>query len=157
MTGAVATRAEFCRMHLTDCPLCQPVSETPLWQDTHCRVILAHETGYPVLCRVIWQAHVREMTDLNASQQAHLMRVVFATERALRTLLQPDKVNLASLGNLVPHLHWHVIPRFRDDRNFPDPIWSVPRRNTTPDAVQTLSTDALCRQLGLELTRQPGT
>lgn len=140
-------------MHPTDCPLCQPASETLLWQDAHCRVILAHETGYPVLCRVIWQAHVREMSDLDTSQQAHMMRVVFATERALRSLLQPDKVNLASLGNLVPHLHWHVIPRFRDDRNFPDPIWSVPRRDTTPEAVQKLSIAALSRELGRELSR----
>ncbi|MEI4902545.1 HIT domain-containing protein, partial [Klebsiella pneumoniae] len=54
---------------------------------------------------------------------------------ALRSLYSPDKVNLASLGNVVPHLHWHVIARFRDDAHFPDPIWSVPRREGVPRAV----------------------
>jgi diadenosine tetraphosphate (Ap4A) HIT family hydrolase len=56
------------------------------------------------------------------------MRVVFAVEAALRGLMRPDKINLASLGNLVPHLHWHVIPRFGDDPHFPAPIWAAPRR-----------------------------
>jgi diadenosine tetraphosphate (Ap4A) HIT family hydrolase len=38
-------------------------------------------------------------------------------------VLHPDKINLASFGNVVPHLHWHVIPRFEDDAHFPAPIW----------------------------------
>jgi diadenosine tetraphosphate (Ap4A) HIT family hydrolase len=42
--------------------------------------------------------------------------------------MQPDKMNLASLGNQTPHVHWHVIPRFRDDRHFPTPVWAVPQR-----------------------------
>jgi diadenosine tetraphosphate (Ap4A) HIT family hydrolase len=49
-------------------------------------------------------------------------------ERALRNELQPDKINLASLGNMVPHLHWHVIARFSDDAHFPSPIWAEARR-----------------------------
>ena len=54
------------------------------------------------------------------------MRVVCAVERAQREALAPDKVNLASLGNVVAHLHWHVIPRWRDDRHFPQPVWGAP-------------------------------
>jgi diadenosine tetraphosphate (Ap4A) HIT family hydrolase len=41
---------------------------------------------------------------------------------------QPDKINLACLGNVVPHLHWHVIPRWRDDSHFPAPIWAAAKR-----------------------------
>jgi diadenosine tetraphosphate (Ap4A) HIT family hydrolase len=44
--------------------------------------------------------------------------------------MQPDKINLASLGNVVPHLHWHVIPRFVDDPHFPNPVWGVKVRET---------------------------
>ncbi|MBP7641072.1 MAG: HIT domain-containing protein, partial [Thauera sp.] len=54
--------------------------------------------------------------------------VVMATEAALRNLLDPDKINLASFGNMVPHLHWHVIPRYRDDRHFPESVWGAPQR-----------------------------
>ncbi|GAB3263890.1 hypothetical protein GCM10027296_39740 [Chitinimonas naiadis] len=56
------------------------------------------------------------------------MNAVWAVEEVLRHELQPDKINLASLGNVVPHLHWHIIPRWRDDPHFPSPIWALPVR-----------------------------
>jgi diadenosine tetraphosphate (Ap4A) HIT family hydrolase len=77
---------------------------------------------------VIWNAHVAEMTDLDTPQRAHLMGLVFTVETIVREELRPDKVNLASLGNVVPHLHWHIVPRFRDDPHFPEPIWGTRRR-----------------------------
>lgn len=70
-----------------------------------------------------------EMTDLSAAERVYLMDAVFATEAALREVLAPDKINLASLGNMVPHLHWHIIPRYIDDPHFPLPIWAQPCRN----------------------------
>ena len=71
------------------------------------------------LCRVVWDRHVKEMTDLDTDGGNQMMRVVFALEQALIQVLGAEKVNLASLGNQVPHLHWHVIPRFKDDPHFP--------------------------------------
>jgi len=115
---------------MADCPLCDVYGETVLWQDTLCRVILADEPDYPGFLRVILKAHTKEMTDLSAADQAALMRVVWAAETALREVLAPDKVNLASLGNVVPHLHWHVIPRFADDPHFPNPAWGMKLRDT---------------------------
>jgi diadenosine tetraphosphate (Ap4A) HIT family hydrolase len=100
-----------------------------VWQDDRLRVILVDDADYPAFCRVIWKAHVREMTNLDGAQQMHFLNVVLAVERALRALLSPDKINLASLGNQVPHLHWHVIPRFADDAHFPDPVWAARRRD----------------------------
>jgi diadenosine tetraphosphate (Ap4A) HIT family hydrolase len=117
------------------CPLCTPAAEQLLWRDARCRVILAPEPDYPAFCRVVWQDHVREMTDLAAEDRAHLLEVVFTVERALRGVLQPAKVNLASLGNQVPHLHWHVVPRFPDDAHFPDPVWAARRRDGVPHPV----------------------
>lgn len=99
-----------------------------LWQDHAARVVLVDEPLYPGFCRVIWQAHVAEMTDLSASERRCLMERVFGVETALRRVLRPAKVNLASLGNQVPHLHWHVIPRFADDATFPDAVWAPARR-----------------------------
>ncbi len=110
------------------CPLCTPVAETVLWRDAHCRVIWVNDADYPGFCRVIWHAHVREMSDLPAGDRQHLMDVVFAVERAVRDTVRPDKINLASLGNLVPHVHWHVIPRWESDRCFPDAIWAAAKR-----------------------------
>lgn len=113
---------------MTSCPLCHPDGESVLWQDAWCRVIAVVQPGNPGYCRVIWQAHVREMTDLAPAQRDHLMQVVWAVEAALRATLRPVKINIASLGNQVPHLHWHVIPRFVDDAHFPDAVWAAPRR-----------------------------
>jgi len=115
------------------CPLCDTPGGSILWQDNDCRVVRvggAEGAAYPGFCRVIWQAHVREMTDLSRAQRHHLIDVTLAVECALRVLMQTDKINLASLGNLVPHLHWHVIPRWRDDSHFPAPIWAAAARPT---------------------------
>jgi diadenosine tetraphosphate (Ap4A) HIT family hydrolase len=95
-------------------------------------VVLVEDRDYPGFCRVIWTKHVKEMTDLSAEERRHLMDAVFAAESAVRRLLQPDKINLASLGNLTPHLHWHVIPRWHGDRHFPNPIWGEMQRDARP-------------------------
>jgi diadenosine tetraphosphate (Ap4A) HIT family hydrolase len=126
------------------CPLCHPQSEIVLWRGMHCRVILADDRDYPGLCRVIWNAHVREMTDLGMGERKYVMAIVFSVEQVLRELLEPDKINLASLGNQVPHLHWHVIPRFSDDAHFPDPIWAVRKRDARSRAIPR---DALAERL----------
>jgi diadenosine tetraphosphate (Ap4A) HIT family hydrolase len=115
-------------MQADDCPLCRDAAAPALWRDDRCRVVSAADADYPAFLRVIWQAHVREMTDLDLVDQQHLLRVVLAVERVLRSELSPDKINLATLGNQVPHLHWHVIPRFADDAHFPDPVWAARRR-----------------------------
>jgi diadenosine tetraphosphate (Ap4A) HIT family hydrolase len=110
------------------CELCDPVGGALLWEDALCRVVQVADSDYSGFCRVILKRHVAEMTDLASEEQLHLMRVVLAVEAVLRRLYQPDKINLASLGNVTPHLHWHVIPRWRDDRHFPNPIWGEVQR-----------------------------
>jgi diadenosine tetraphosphate (Ap4A) HIT family hydrolase len=120
------------------CELCAAPGGDLLWADERCRVVLvadAQGAAFPGYCRVVWQAHVAEMSDLPPADAAHLMRVTFAVERMLRRQLSPDKINLASLGNLTPHLHWHVIPRWRDDSHFPSPIWAAPCRTGVPRAM----------------------
>jgi diadenosine tetraphosphate (Ap4A) HIT family hydrolase len=114
------------------CDLCNSLGGSPLWQDGFCRIVLVDDRDYPGFCRVILERHVKEMSDLPADERTRLMNAVFATEATLRELLHPDKINLASLGNLTPHLHWHVIPRYRDDRHFPAPIWAGAARESVP-------------------------
>jgi diadenosine tetraphosphate (Ap4A) HIT family hydrolase len=122
------------------CPLCDTPGGTVLWRNEFCRVVLADEADYPGFLRVILNAHVKEMTDLPPADQTALMQVVFAAEAALREVMQSDKINLASLGNVVPHLHWHVIPRFADDPHFPNPVWGQKtaqgKRHAAPDRAR---------------------
>lgn len=114
------------------CELCESPGGELVWEDRDLRVVLVDDADYPGSCRVIWKRHVAEMTDLEEDERRHLMGAVFAVESALRQTLHPDKINLASLGNVAPHLHWHVIPRRRDDRHFPRSIWSAPLRDAAP-------------------------
>lgn len=113
------------------CPLCRIARSRVIWHDRFCRVIIVDDADYPGYCRLIWRTHVKELTDLPAAQRAHCMRVVFAVEQTVRRVFNPDKVNLASFGNMVPHLHWHIIPRFNGDAHFPDPVWAKKRRQKT--------------------------
>lgn len=136
------------KLTVATCELCDSSGGEPLWQDELCRVVLVEDRDYPGFCRVILNRHVREMTDLDAEPRQRLMEVVFAAERALRELLQPAKINLASLGNMTPHLHWHVIPRFADDKHFPGSVWSETRRPGVPRAVDR---DALRSSLRKQL------
>ena len=92
------------------------------------------------------------MTDLRPPERDLIMRAVFAAESALREVMAPDKINLASLGNVVPHIHWHVVPRFRDDPHFPNPVWGHrvrdSRRIPPGDLVEKLE-----KFLGIALNR----
>ncbi len=126
------------------CDLCkanlqgQPAPHEILWQDDFCRVVLLNDADYPAYCRVELIAHIKEMTDLAPEQRARIMKVVFAVETAMREIIAPDKINLASLGNKTPHVHWHVIPRFADDKHFPNSHWGeIVRGEPRNDALQT--------------------
>lgn len=110
------------------CELCDKPGGELLWQNDLGRVVLVDDPYYPGFCRVILNRHVKEMTDLTESERLQLMSMVFAVESTVRLVVQPDKINLASLGNVVPHLHWHIIPRFTNDLHFPNTIWGETKR-----------------------------
>jgi len=112
------------------CELCNSPGGAVLWQNESCRVVRVDEPDYPGYCRVILRRHAREMTDLDEAERDALMQVVWAVEAAVREAMGVDKMNVASLGNLTPHVHWHVVPRFRDDRHFPAPVWAAPQRGS---------------------------
>ena len=129
----------------TPCPLCAFPESAVIWQNDQLSVIDAQEPDYPGFCRVIWREHQTEMTQLTPSERQQLMAAVFAVEQVLIDQLSPDKINLASLGNQVAHMHWHVIPRFKDDRHFPDAIWATPKRPAGP--TSPISTEQLASWL----------
>jgi len=116
-------------MNTTTCELCVSPGGEVLWDDGFARVVLIGDADHPAYCRVILNAHRKEMTDLAEVERARLMQTVFVVERVLRELLEPDKINLASFGNMVPHLHWHIIARFTDDPHFPNPVFGSRQRD----------------------------
>jgi diadenosine tetraphosphate (Ap4A) HIT family hydrolase len=135
------------------CEFCRSPGGAVLWQNDLCRVVRADEPDYPGFLRVILKRHAREMTDLEPAEREGLMAVVYAVEAAVRETMRPDKMNLASLGNMTPHVHWHVIPRFADDRHFPGPVWAAPKRERAADAAREAAAGELARAIVTRLGR----
>lgn len=124
----------------TACPLCAADGGALVWRGEKLRVIRADEEaqrGFPAFYRVVWNAHAAEFSDLAPADRTHCMEAVAVVEQALREALQgglqPAKVNLAALGNMVPHLHWHVIARYAWDSHFPAPVWATAQRERQPE------------------------
>lgn len=140
-------------MSAAGCEFCSSPGGAVLWQNDLCRVVRVDEPDYPGFVRVILQRHAREMTDLSADDRARLMAIVFEVEAVVRDVMRPDKMNLASLGNMTPHVHWHVVPRFHDDRHYPSPIWAPPRRDSSPAPSRERSAMGLSAALLARLGR----
>jgi len=90
-----------------------------------CRVLRMNDRAFPWLILVPRVADIREIIDLADADQQRLMGEIARASRALKALLNPDKLNVAALGNAVPQLHVHIIARYRTDPAWPRPIWGV--------------------------------
>jgi diadenosine tetraphosphate (Ap4A) HIT family hydrolase len=110
------------------CVLCDEVGGHLVVDGRQWRIIRAEDANFPAFYRLIWKKHVAEFSDLTAAERLLCMDGVTAIEQVLRESLKPTKINLASLGNVVPHLHWHVIARFEWDSHFPNPVWGEAKR-----------------------------
>ena len=130
---------------MVNCVLCSEEGGTLIWRGDDCRVVLVDDPDLPGFCRVIWNRHVAEMSQLSYGERDLLMYLVFAVEGAVRSVMHSKKINLAALGNQVPHIHWHVIPRFEDDAFFPGSAWSNRLRDTSEATLK------IRRQQALEL------
>ena len=119
---------------MSNCVLCQEDGGHLIWRGDDARVVQIDDPHFPGYCRIIWTRHLAEMSDLSRVEREILLSLVDVVEFAVRRVMRPTKINLASLGNQVPHLHWHVIPRFADDPYFPGSIWSTKQRET-PETV----------------------
>lgn len=120
------------------CPLCTEPGGVPVFTGSRWRVIRAEDAAFPAFYRLVWREHVAEFSDLAAAERHDCIDAVAAIERVLRGALKPTKINLATLGNVVPHLHWHVIARFDWDTHFPNPVWGEALRGPLQPAVQRL-------------------
>ncbi len=110
------------------CVLCAEDGGQLIWRGAALRLIRVQEAGYPAFYRVVWNAHAAELSDLSTDERNLCMHAVSEVERVLRDQLAPTKINLAALGSVVPHLHWHVIARYDWDSHFPASVWATAQR-----------------------------
>jgi len=98
----------------------------PVAELTLSRLLLMNNKNFPWLILVPRKQNLKEIIDLRTDDRTILMEEICLASEQLRALFKPDKINVASLGNLVPQLHIHVIARYLTDSAWPAPVWGTP-------------------------------
>ncbi|APE30565.1 histidine triad protein [Halomonas aestuarii] len=124
-----------------------PVTELPL-----CQLRLMDDARFPWLVLVPRRQAISEVFELEASAQQQLWREATEVGRALLEVMEGDKLNIASLGNVVAQLHVHVIVRRREDAAWPAPVWGHGRAEPyDPDGLADMRDTVLAVLEGLDL------
>lgn len=113
---------------MNKCELCQPKSIDVLWKNKLFYVLDAKDKQFPGFIRVVSIKHIKEMSELEREERLCLLDILVCLEKLMIKTMQPEKVNYAQFGNMTPHLHWHLIPRYQDDDKFPESPWGINQR-----------------------------
>jgi diadenosine tetraphosphate (Ap4A) HIT family hydrolase len=116
-------------MTTPECPMCRrwdDFSDLRIIELKHSFVTLNSDQFFPGYVLLFTKTHVTELFHLQPRVRSELMEEVSSVAQALQTVFQPDKINYELLGNMVPHMHWHLVPRFASEPLWPRPIWAKP-------------------------------
>lgn len=108
---------------MNDCVFCNTNGGEVLYQNDLFRIIFVDDKDYPGYLRVVASHHVKELTDLSDEDNLLIYQAVIKCEKIIRKVMPVSKINIASFGNMTPHIHWHIIPRYIGDKHFPNPSW----------------------------------
>jgi len=120
-----------------------PFGDFPL-----CRILLMNDAQYPWWILVPRRVGVREIYELNDTDQSQLLRESVLFGRALMQAYSGEKLNVAALGNVVPQLHIHHVVRFRGDPAWPAPVWGRAPAQPYREMDQRQCCTLLATQLG---------
>ncbi len=133
-------------MSLQNCPMCtrwESEADLRIIELKHSYVTLNRDQFFSGYTLLFTKQHVTELFHLDRQTRGEIIEEVNLTAKILADIFKPDKVNYELLGNMVEHMHWHIIPRFKDDPLWPRPIWSEPHQE------QFLSADAYAERIQL--------
>ena len=112
---------------MTDCPMCRrwdDDSDLRIIELPHSYVILNRDQYFPGYTLLFVKEHATELFHLDQNVRTALMEEISSVAQALYKTYTPAKINYELLGNMVPHIHWHIVPRFSSDPLWPRPIWA---------------------------------
>jgi len=81
--------------------------------------------------KVFTQDVYKEFSQTPLEVKVEIFRVLDIIEKEMLSFYKPKKINIASFGNYVPHVHWHIMARFEEDAYFPEPMWGNKQREGT--------------------------
>jgi diadenosine tetraphosphate (Ap4A) HIT family hydrolase len=138
--------------HDPNCPLCRRVADLDrnpgpdlVWSFPHSTATLGPWQFYTGYCVLVSRAHATELSQLGSDRAAFLEEMSLLA-RAIEVCFRPHKLNYELLGNLVPHLHWHLFPRSADDPDRLRPVWfATDRAERDPAEKARLETGTVPR------------
>ncbi|MBT3195660.1 MAG: HIT family protein [Candidatus Ruthia sp.] len=83
--------------------------------------------------KVFTQRKIKEFSECTSEEKLEIFRIIDFTEKLMLSYFNADKINIASFGNMLPHVHWHVMARFEQDSYFPEPMWGAKQRESQLD------------------------
>ena len=86
-----------------------------------------HESEIPWL-KIFTQVPKKEFSECTPAEKNMIWEALDIIEKEMLSYFKPDKINIASFGNMLPHVHWHIMARFTDDSYFPEPMWGSKQR-----------------------------
>lgn len=121
----------MCGKHAAPSPLLIAELETA-------RAYLHEDQFFPGYVLLVLRRHATELYELAARERAAHLEEVSRVAQALARAFRPVKMNYELLGNQVPHIHWHLVPRLATDPDLRQPIWRVDHEPVTldPDAAR---------------------
>ena len=135
--------------HPTSCEICERIAQ--IERGEHPGFIAELPSGYAVLgdsqffrgyCLLLCKEPVADLEELDADFRAQYLSDMARLSAAVSNVLRPHKINLESLGNVVPHLHWHVFPRQLSEAEPAKPVWLVMPSGDAPEFALNAARDA---------------
>lgn len=130
-----------------ECPICDHLfSESPMKikEFPLSTLVLQEDQFFPGYCTLESKRHVTELFELGEEDRGTLVEEINQAALLLKKAFKPDKINYAFLGNKTPHMHWHLIPRWKGDPFWPDSVWAKPH---TPKILEKTEYEALIRKI----------
>lgn len=99
--------------------------------------------------------HATRIDELSAAEWAGMSADIRLAELVLQAVFRPDHINIASIGQVVPHLHWHIVPRYTDDPRWGGPIWMTTADEMRTEYLQPADYSAMVRSIRAALSALP--
>lgn len=113
-----------------------------IYQNEH--VYIEVEASEIPWLKIFTQEPHKEFSDCSEETRQEIFRLLTIIEKEMIAYFQPEKINIASFANYLPHVHWHIMARFKTDSYFPEPMWGEKQRE---GSVQTADFDSFIQNL----------